>query len=61
MAEVAPPLDPSTSLRMSGPAQEGVYDLRGVPPLLTFAHVSLSETVRLNTGDPGSESGSTAK
>ena len=37
------------------------YFLRGVPPLLTFAQVSLSETVRLNTGVPGLESGSTAK
>ena len=67
-----PPARPFECLRVSGPppesAHEGrplrgsaAYFLRGVPPLLTFAHVSLSETVRLNTGDPVSESGSTAK
>ncbi len=73
MAEVGhpPPLDPSALLKVSGPDPRRVptrgtrtgksYRLRGLPPDFIFAQVSLSVTVRLKMGEPGLESGSTAK
>ena len=61
------PLLPSRE--KAGACPEPVEGMRGFPvphclrppPFLIFAHVSLSDTVRLNTGEPDFETGSTAK